>query len=77
MKKIFPNINYHESWEEAVTNCNAVIIMTEWNEFRSISLKKLGSLLKNKNLLDTRNIFKTEQLEKSGFKFKTIGMGSN
>ena len=37
----FPNINYFESWEDAITDTDACIILTEWNELRGIDLRKL------------------------------------
>ena len=58
MKSIFPDLNYYTSWEDACKDADGVAIMTEWNEFRGISLSLLKSLLKSPVLLDTRNIFR-------------------
>ena len=77
MKKIFPDIKYLDTWQEAVKDASAAVIMTEWNEFRSIDIEHLAKLMKNKTLLDTRNLFDINILSKYKFKFSTTGLGSN
>ncbi len=77
MKKIFPSINYMSSWQDAVKNSHAIVIMTEWNEFRSIDINILSKLVKNRIILDTRNILDIDILAKNKFKFSTTGLGSN
>ena len=76
MKNIFPDLNYFMSWEEAIKDADGVAIMTEWNEFRGISLSSLKSLLKSPIILDTRNIFSVEKLEKNNFKYNNVGRSS-
>ena len=76
MKNIFPDLNYFMSWEEAIKDADGVAIMTEWNEFRGISLSFLKSLLKSPIILDTRNIFSIENLEKNNFKYNNVGRSS-
>ena len=73
MKSIFNNIDYVDSWEEACKNSDGVAVMTEWNEFRGISIEKLKELLNEPILLDTRNIFNIEKLIKNNFTFDNIG----
>ena len=75
MKKIFPSINDYTDWEEACRDSQCVVIMTEWHEFRSINLKKLARLLKSRVILDARNIFSIDQMEKDKFSYATIGRG--
>ena len=73
MKKVFPDICYKNSWEEACNDADGVVIMTEWNEFRGISLSKLKSIMKTPILLDTRNIIPPEKLKENGFHFDNVG----
>lgn len=73
MKNIFPDINYCNDWESAVTKTDAVVIMTEWHEFRGLDLAKLKSLMKTPILLDTRNILSMEELFKLGYIFDNVG----
>ena len=77
MKKIFPNIKYFSNWQKAVNNSDCVVIMTEWNEFRSLDLIDLKKRLKTPLLLDTRNIYDPQKLLELGFSFDTVGRKKN
>ena len=73
MKIIFPDISFKNSWEEACKDADGAVIMTEWNEFRGISLSFLKSLMKKPILLDTRNILNVKKLKENGFLFDNVG----
>jgi UDPglucose 6-dehydrogenase len=73
MKNIYPDINYHKSWESAVKDCDAAVIMTEWNEFRGLNIKQLKTLMREPILLDTRNILNMHELLRNGFQFDNVG----
>ena len=73
MKTIFPELDYKSNWHEAVEGCDAAIIMTEWNEFRSLDLEKLKELMSQPVVLDTRNILNVSELKRLEFKFDNVG----
>ena len=73
IKKIFPDIDYYTTWEDACKNTDAVAIMTEWNEFRGMDLLLLKSLLKSAVVLDTRNILNPKTLLELNFNFDNVG----
>jgi UDPglucose 6-dehydrogenase len=73
MKKLIPNIDYKLSWQSAVEDCDAVVIMTEWNEFRGMDLSTLKKLMFSPIILDTRNILNITELKKLDFKFDNVG----
>ena len=73
MKKLIPNIDYKLNWKSAVEDCDAVVIMTEWNEFRGMDLSTLKKLMFSPIILDTRNILNITELKKLDFKFDNIG----
>ena len=77
MKKIFPNIKYFSNWEKTVSNSDCAVIMTEWNEFRSLDLIELRDKLKTPVLFDTRNIFDQRKLLNLGFSFDGVGRKKN
>ena len=77
MRKIFEDINYFNSWEEACKDVDAVAILTEWNEFRSMSIKRLKQLMSKTILLDTRNIIDVKKLKEHKFTFDNVGRGIN
>jgi UDPglucose 6-dehydrogenase len=58
---------------EAVEGCDAAVIMTEWNEFRSLDLEKLKNLMSQPVVLDTRNILDVSELKRLEFKFDNVG----
>jgi UDPglucose 6-dehydrogenase len=73
MKKLIPGIDYKLNWESAVEDCDAVVIMTEWNEFRGIDLSKLKELMCSPIILDTRNILNIIELKRLDFTFDNVG----
>lgn len=73
MKKHFPNIEYNTSWQMAVKGADAVVIMTEWHEFRGMDLTELKQLVKTPLILDTRNVLSIKDLVRLGFKFDNVG----
>ena len=75
MRKIFEDINYFNSWEEACKDVDAVVILTEWNEFRSMSIKGLKQLMSKPILLDTRNIIDIKKLKAHKFTYDNVGRG--
>lgn len=58
---------------EAVRNANALVILTEWNEFKQIDLKKVKDKMKTPLIFDGRNIYKPEIMKKLGFSYYSIG----
>ncbi|MBT3607856.1 MAG: UDP-glucose/GDP-mannose dehydrogenase family protein [Candidatus Marinimicrobia bacterium] len=73
MQNIFTDLNYLHSWEEACDGVDAMVIMTEWNEFRGMNLKKLKKVMKTPLVLDTRNILSMDKLSEYGFQFDNVG----
>ena len=72
-KKISPNLIYCESAKQACDNVDAVIIATEWNEFRALDLEYLKKSMKGKIIFDLRNIYNKEDVNKFGLEYYGIG----
>ena len=70
---LFPNFNYFKNAYEASEEVNAIIIGTEWNEFRALNFLKLKSLMKNLVIFDLRNIYNKQELSDLGFEYYGIG----
>ncbi len=73
MKEQFPQVEFCNTWQEAVRDAHGVAIMTEWNEFRGLDLRELSTLVKEKTILDTRNILSMTELERQGFAYDNVG----
>lgn len=73
-KKIFKTkINYFDNVYNTVKNCDALIIITEWNEFRQIDLERVKEILKAPVIFDARNIYDLSYMKELGFKYISIG----
>jgi len=53
-----------------------VAILTEWNEFRALDLKRVKTLLKRPVMIDLRNIYNPEDMAQAGFTYSSIGRPS-
>jgi len=73
MRKHFPDIKYVASSYDVMKEADALIILTEWNEFRGMNIDYIKSLMKNPILIDTRNIFDPETVMEKGFRYDCIG----
>ena len=76
VKNIFPDLNCCSSLEECVKDTDAIVIMTDWNVFRSMDLKKVFKIMKKPVILDTRNILSTYELNNIGFIHDNVGRKS-
>lgn len=66
-------INYAENMYDALPNADALIIFTEWNEFRNPDFQKVKSLLKKPLIFDGRNVYDLNDMEELGFTYYSIG----
>ncbi len=66
-------ISFAANQYEALNNADALIIATEWNEFRAPDFDKITASLKTKTIFDGRNLFDPSQMEKLGFHYESIG----
>ncbi len=73
-KRIFEdNVIFCSDEYEAVKNADALMIITEWNAYRSLDLRKIKSLMQGKLILDTRNLLEPIEVRKFGFKYEGVG----
>jgi UDPglucose 6-dehydrogenase len=73
-RKHFGNkIAFADNQYEALENADALIIATEWNEFRSPDFQKIKDKLKQKLIFDGRNLFENSSMKSQGFHYESIG----
>ena len=68
-------ITYAKNSYDALTNCDCMLLLTEWNEFRRPDFDKIKTLLKNPVIFDGRNQYNAERLKEKGFEYYQIGVG--
>ncbi|MCZ8519315.1 MULTISPECIES: UDP-glucose dehydrogenase family protein [Paenibacillus] len=61
---------------EVATGCDAVCLLTEWDEFKNLDLIQVEALMKQPILIDGRNVFSKEQIEKTNFSYYSVGRPS-
>jgi UDPglucose 6-dehydrogenase len=66
-------ITYCTSPYEALQEADALVIATEWNEFRTPDFERIKTLMKEKAIFDGRNLFDLQQMENIGFHYESIG----
>ena len=66
-------IRYCESVRELAEGSDALVLVTEWDEFRSLNLAELAALMATPILVDGRNVFRPEQAAAAGFDYTGIG----
>jgi UDPglucose 6-dehydrogenase len=66
-------IEYAGNAVDLAEDCDAVVIVTEWEEFRYLDLNKVGEVMHSKVLIDGRNVLDPEAVEAAGFKYRGIG----
>lgn len=72
-KHIFKDVKYCGNPQETAKDVDALLILTEWNEFKQLDLEELKKLMKNYYIFDGRNIYDPQKLKQLGFTYKGIG----
>jgi len=71
--QLLPDIIYCDGPYQAVEHADAVVILTEWDQFRALDLDRIKALLQQPVMVDLRNIYKPAALEAKGFRYVSIG----
>lgn len=74
-KKYLPELTYVDDLYTAAKDADAVVLMTEWNEYRSLDIEKIKELMKGNVFIDLRNVYEPEFIRKAGFEY--VGVGRN
>ncbi|MDP4840669.1 MAG: UDP-glucose/GDP-mannose dehydrogenase family protein [Alphaproteobacteria bacterium] len=69
----FTDIEYGQDAYDVMKNADALVIITEWNEFRALDLEKVKGLLKTPTVVDLRNVYPISEIEKQGLTYHSIG----
>lgn len=67
-------ISYAKDMYEALQNADVLAVLTEWNEFKSLDLNKAAGLMRNRKIVDCRNLLNRDKAEKAGFTYQGIGL---
>jgi len=74
-RKLMPDVVYCNDPYEAMTGADAVVLLTEWNSYRALDLRRMKSVLKQPVVVDLRNIYRPAEMRAAGFHYSSIGRG--
>ena len=72
-RQVLKNIEYCNNPYDAAKDADALLILTEWNEFKELDMNKIKSLMRHYLVLDGRNIYNPEDMRKEGFTYISMG----
>ena len=72
-RAILPNVTYVADMNDVAAGCDALVVATEWEEFKKLDLQRSRDLLSAPIMFDGRNLFDPEEMEKLGWIYKSIG----
>lgn len=75
-KLLGARVTYAKDAYEACENAEIMVILTEWEDFKNLDLKRIRGLMKAHKIVDLRNMLQAEEVKKSGFEYSCIGMNS-
>jgi len=74
-ERMMPNLALAKNAYELATGCDALVLVTEWNEFKHLDLARLRSVMKTPICVDGRNVYEPEVMREAGFIYRGIGRG--
>jgi len=75
-RQLLPHVDWAEDAYGTMKDADALVILTEWNEFRALDLKRVKSLLRRPLIIDLRNIYTTAEMQDAGFAYHSVGRTS-
>jgi len=75
--RLAPSIEMKPDPYALAEGCQALIVCTEWNEFRNLDLPRLRKAMRAPNIVDGRNIYDAGEMHQAGFHYRGVGRGYN
>jgi len=72
-RQCLPDVEYVEDMNAVAEGCDALVVATEWEEFKTLDLKRARELLSHPILFDGRNLFDPVEMEEQGWIYKSVG----
>ena len=72
-KNLLQNIDYTKNSYDCIEGADAVIILTEWDEFRALDMVRVKKSLRSPNIIDLRNIYNPQSMQEYGFNYISVG----
>jgi len=72
-RQLLPHVDWADDAYGTMKGADALVILTEWNEFRALDLKRVKSLLHRPLIIDLRNIYTIAEMQEAGFEYHSVG----
>jgi UDPglucose 6-dehydrogenase len=72
-KALLPGVTYVEDMNDVAQGCDAIVVATEWEEFKQLDLARAKAGLTHPIMFDGRNLFDPKEMEKQGWIYKSVG----
>jgi UDPglucose 6-dehydrogenase len=72
-KAVLPEVQYGKDAYDVASGCDALVLATEWNQFRRLDLERIKRLLKTPIFIDLRNVYDPDQMKRLGFNYCGVG----
>jgi UDPglucose 6-dehydrogenase len=72
-KAVLPEVEYRKDPYDVAEGCDALVLVTEWNQFRRLDLERIKALLKAPVFIDLRNVYEPDQMKRLGFNYCGVG----
>jgi len=72
-RAVFPDLYYARDAYDCATGADALVLATEWNEFRALDFDRLAKLMRSKTVVDLRNVYEPRELSAAGWSYTGVG----
>jgi UDPglucose 6-dehydrogenase len=72
-RKLMPELGYREEAYDAIAGADALVILTEWNSYRALDLKRIKTIMRSPTIVDLRNIYRPDEVAQLGFRYSSLG----
>ena len=72
-RPLLPTVEFGTDAYDTASGCDALVLATEWNQFRSLDLRRLKTLMKSSVLVDLRNVYEPVDMKRLGFRYAGVG----
>jgi UDPglucose 6-dehydrogenase len=72
-RRLLTDVHYCEDEYDAARGSDALVVVTEWNQFRRLDMDRLKQLMREPNIIDLRNLYEPEAMRSAGFKYLAMG----
>ena len=72
---MLPGVVFAEDAYAVATNADAVVLVTEWDQFRALDLRRMAGTMRSRHLVDMRNVYDPADVERAGLSYRGVGRG--